>query len=95
MIDRTYILDHEERYAPPESNVLEVGLVGDVVFLSIGKATEHTYSRGFETSESQQIAVPVTDLLNAVLAHGEANARALIARDIGEQNLTWVVKPRV
>ena len=67
MIEEILISDVEERYAPPEK-VLVVSVVGDIVFLSIGKY-DATYSeRGVETMADghANIAIPALDLKEAI-----------------------------
>lgn len=64
MIENIYITDVDDNYAPPEEPVLEVGLVGDVAYLSVGNWTAGPDERKFEATK--QIGVPVTDLVNAL-----------------------------
>jgi hypothetical protein len=81
VIDRIYILDHEERHAPPTSNVLEVVLSGDIVFLTLGKRDETYTERNFEAlSKESEIAVPLVDLANALKSLSESQKRADLAR---------------
>lgn len=88
MIDKTTIWAHDERYAPPEQAVLQVGLVGDVVYLAIGKYSETSEGNSFTVIE--QVAVPVCDLLNAVNSAAVSNLRRAAAKDGGDSNLTYV-----
>jgi hypothetical protein len=63
MIEHIYISDIDEHYAPPEKPILEVGFVGDTVFL-FGRY-EETDTRKFTTSENAHVAIDA-DLINAV-----------------------------
>jgi hypothetical protein len=69
-----YIEDADERTAPPTQQVLEVGVVGDSVFLALGLWTEDTNERRFVTSAGQQISVPLQDLSDAIVAASNASA---------------------
>lgn len=64
-IQNTYIQDDEE-----SGRVLEVGVSGDLAFLSIGKFDPRYEVREFNTVQDgetpTQIAVPVADVLNAL-----------------------------
>lgn len=65
----------EERYAPPEDDVMLIGLVGDTVFLSIGEHGEG--SSGVPDADSPAdstvlrgkagISVNIFDLLNSLM----------------------------
>ena len=69
MIEEILISDVEERYAPPEK-VLKVAVVGDIVFLSIGKY-DCTYSEsGIQTMADghANIAIHAGDLAGAISA---------------------------
>lgn len=81
MIEHIYISDNDEHYAPPEKPILEVGLVGDVVFLTIGKCDEKPDTRTFEGTETT--AVAVTDLVNAIRALALSQHRHDLVKALG------------
>lgn len=64
MIEHIYLSDNDEKYSPPEQPILEVGLSGDVVFLTIGEYDETTDTRTFKGGETT--AVAAMDLVNAI-----------------------------
>lgn len=63
------ITSHEETYAPP-TEVLKVGAVDDIIFLTISDYDENT--EGSTTDNSREIGVHVQDLLAALRALGES-----------------------
>lgn len=81
MIDHIYLTDNDENYAPPEKPILEVGLVGDVVFLSIGRYEETHTDRTFSAIDT--VAVPVTDLANALKVLSMSQQRHDLKRALG------------
>ncbi|HZU73560.1 MAG TPA: hypothetical protein VE990_12395 [Acidimicrobiales bacterium] len=63
-IENIYLLDGEERFAPPECPVLELGVVGDDVFLAIGE-WESTYDvRSFKAEA--QFRIKTKDLVKVL-----------------------------
>jgi len=83
VIEHIYLSDNDENYSPPEKPVLEVGLVGDVVFLTIGKYEETPNERKFISSENAQTAVAVVDLVNAVKALAVSQQRHDLVKALG------------
>lgn len=69
MIQHTLINDYEEKYAPPDSNVLRVAVSGDVAFLEIGSYDETNREAKFTRSDNEDnsIGVPLHQLVNALL----------------------------
>lgn len=76
MIQQVLINDYEEKYAPPEANVLSVSCVDNLVFLRIGSYEETHLESKFTVGENEdnRIAVPLVQLLNAIITcqNGEA-----------------------
>lgn len=71
--------DYEERYAPPESPVLEISYVGPgadiekdpgLVFLTISKYDETHDSSTY--TKIAHFALPANDLINSLIALGAA-----------------------
>ena len=85
MIDNIYIQDADEAYAPAELPVLRVTLIGDVVFLAIGKQEETADSTTFTADAT--VGVPVADLTNALKIENISNARRAYVRETGDHNL--------
>lgn len=81
MINHIYIQSHDEKYAPPEQDVLEVGLSGDVAFLEIGSYDETFEERKF--TAKQGIGVPVADLINALKVLALSQEREDLKRALG------------
>lgn len=81
MIEHIYLSDNDEHYAPPEKPILEVGLVGDVVFLTIGKYDEKPDIRTFEGSGTT--GVSVADLVNAIKILAISQHRHDIVKALG------------
>jgi hypothetical protein len=79
-IEHVYISDTDENYAPPEQPILEVGLVGDVAFLTIGTYEESPDERRFTEIERAHVSVPVADLVNALRAMNASQVRQDIVR---------------
>lgn len=77
MINYTVIESYEEKYAPPEENVLLVSVVGDQAFLEIGHHEEGSDHHTFKTRSA--ISVPVSDLMyglaSAALSCAERDKR--------------------
>lgn len=73
-IQNTYINDDEE-----QDRVLEVGVHGDLAFLSIGTFDGRFDVREFNTVQDgetpTQIAVPLSSLINALVVHVIAQER--------------------
>jgi hypothetical protein len=67
------LTDYDEQYAPPESPVLRVDVVGDEAFLSIGTLEETYLSEYFE--QTAQIKVDVASLIDALVAGQSDHAR--------------------
>lgn len=73
MIEYVVLTDVDEKYAPPEQNVLRVAVVGDQVFLSVSKLDEnHTESNLVTIAE---IAVDIFDLSDAIMSGFNASIR--------------------
>lgn len=68
MIQHILINDYEEKYAPPDSNVLRVAVSGDTVFLEIGRYEETFHTANFTRSDNEDnsIAVPLNQLLSSL-----------------------------
>lgn len=69
-----YITDYDDHEAPPGQQVLEVGVVGDAIFLAIGHWEESPDERHFVTAPEKQISVDIGALANAVLTARAADA---------------------
>lgn len=85
MIQNIYISDADEKYGPPEKPVLEVGMVGDIVFLSIGKAEETPDTRSY--TANAHVAVPACDLMNAIKSMAASEHRYDLAKVHGDSKL--------
>lgn len=83
MIEHIYLSDTDEKYAPPEQPILEVGLVGDTVYLTTGRYEETFEERKFTQIEGAGISVPVADLVNAIKALAVSQHRHDLVRDLG------------
>jgi hypothetical protein len=81
VIEHIYISDTDENYAPPEKPILEVGLVGDVAFLTIGTYEESPDERKFTEIDRAHIAVPVSELVNALKIMNIAQGRHDFVRE--------------
>lgn len=83
MIQEIYIEDLDEHYSPPERPVLRVALVGDAVFLSIGKLTQTHEESTFK--RETEMAVPASVLMNAISVLAAAQERDDIQRAVDGQ----------
>ena len=81
MIEQIYLSDNDENYAPPEKPILEVGLVCDVAFLTIGKYEETHETRTF--TEDAGMGVCVSDLVNALKVLAISQERHDLVRLLG------------
>lgn len=88
MIQYTILSQHDDKYAPPDQDVLKVATVGDIAFLSIGQhrenATEVTFTEGEGSSHAD---VDALDLIVSVFNGCSSDAREQIRRVIEEQRL--------
>lgn len=82
MIDHIYIQDADEFYAPAEKPLLEVGLSGDTVMLSVGKVEATDKVNNFKR-DIPQIGVPAQDLINAVITLAKAQQREDLKHRLG------------
>jgi hypothetical protein len=78
VIENAYLKDYDE-----DDRALEVGLSGDILFLSVGKWDPATFERTFTTEENASVGVPVLDLVNIVKVLAVSQHRDDIVRALG------------
>jgi hypothetical protein len=86
VIEQIYIADYDEKYAPPE-RVLEVGISGDLLFLTPGRWTSDHETRTFTAVEDASIGVPIADIVNAINSLVKSQERYDLKRVYGEESL--------
>lgn len=88
MIQHTILPQYEEKYAPPDQDVMKVATVGDIAFLSIGKHEETASTVTFTEGEgSSHWAGDVVDLIVTLINSCSSDTRGRIRLRIEEQEL--------
>jgi hypothetical protein len=88
MIQYTILSQYEEKYAPPDQDVLKVSTVGDIAFLSIGKHTETATDVTFTEGEgSSHWSGDALDLIVSVFNGCSSDVRGQIRMRLDEQQL--------